>query len=208
MRDAAPDERGQTFTLEAVVAVVLLLAAVAFALQAVSVSANTASPGDVERRGQHAGLAGGVLDKGAADGSLQATLRYWDALAGAFHGTAEDETFYVATAPPTEWGQSLADTFAARRVRYTVDLYYLTANDTRERQRLVESGTPGESAVTVSETVTLYDQTPLVAANGTATNVTLADVSGDANRTFYAPDARPEGPLYNVVRVEVTVWQT
>lgn len=194
--------RAQTFTLEGFVAALILVAAVAFALQAVSVSSNTAGATDAELRSQHAGLAAGVLEEAAADGSLRATLVHWDDTSEAFHDAAD--THYVGRSPPTAFGASLAEPFADRPVRYNVDLYVTAPNGTVRRQRLVESGTPDDDAVRASETVTLYDDTRLRDSNGTERSVTLSDVES----TFYAPDADPDGPTYNVVRVEVVLWGT
>lgn len=201
-------ERGQTFTLEAFVAAVLLLTTIAFALQAVSISANTASAADSELRNQHAGLAVGVLDQGATNGSLRTTLLYWNESDERFYDTNGNESYYIVRSPPTAFGGALASMFDDREVRYNVDLYFPTASGERGQQRLVESGTAADDAVRLVETVTLYDHTALVDENETARSVTLGDVAADTNSTFYAPDARPNSPIYNVVRVEVVLWET
>lgn len=197
-------DRAQTFTLEAFVAAVLLLTTVAFALQAVSVSSNTASAAGAELRGQQAGLAVGVLDQGAENGTLQATLLYWNETEGRFYDAGEDG-HYVARDPPTTFGSALSQVVDGRQVRYNVDLYFENASGEPDHQRLVESGTPDDDAVRVVETVTLYDDTRLVDANETARPQTLGNLTG--NSTFYAPD-RSAGPVYTVVRVEVVLWET
>lgn len=201
------NERAQVFTLEAFVAAILLLATVAFALQAVAVTPNTASAGETEIENHHRGIGEGVLDAAVENGSLRRTLLYWDQSAGQFHD-ADTDGHYVSRlpAPPngTAFGASLQRRFGDRQVRYNVNLYYRDATGDRERQRLVESGTPGENAVRVGETVTLYDETALVAPNGTARETALTDVEAD----FYAPDVDGDGPLYNVVHVEVVLWRT
>jgi hypothetical protein len=201
-------ERAQTFTLEAFVAAILLLSTVAFALQVVSISSNTASTGDLETRNHHVGLASGVLDQGAANGSLRTTLLFWDESTEQFYGADETDGYYISRSPPTAFGASLARMFDDRQVRYNVDLYFATTTGDRGHQRLVESGTPTDDGVRVVETVTLYDRTRLVDTNETARATTLGDVEADANSTFYAPDVRPDGPVYNVVRVEVVLWET
>lgn len=201
-------ERGQTFTLEAFVAAVLLLTTIAFALQAVSISSNTASAADSELRNQHAGLAVGVLDQGATNGSLRTTLLYWNESDERFYGTDGDGGYYIVRGPPTAFGGALGSMFDDREVRYNVDLSFATASGERGQQRLVESGTADDDAVRLVETVTLYDHTALVDENETARSVTLADVANDTNSTFYAPDARPNSPIYTVVRVEVVLWET
>lgn len=200
-------DRGQIFTLEAVVAAILLLGSVAFALQAVAITSNTASAGDTEIESHHRGLAEGVINAAVENGSLQRTLLYWDEDAGGFYN-ADADGHYVSRLPPTPDGTAFGDAlerrFGDRQVRYNVNLYYRNAAGDRERQRLVESGTPSESAVRVVETVTLYDDTALVAENGTARETTLADAEAD----FYAPNVDGDGPLYTVVHVEVVLWRT
>ena len=202
-------DRGQTFTLEAFVAAILLLATVAFALQVVAVSANTADQGDVEIAAQHSGLAQGVLDEATANGSLESTVLYWNETREEFHHADDHEDgYYVARAPPTEFGDELGAMFDGRQVRYNVDLYFVTEDGGRAHQRLVESGTPSEDAVRVTETVVLFDNTTLVDDNESARTETLANVSADEDASFYAPDANPDSPVYNVVRVEVVLWRT
>lgn len=194
--------RAQAFSLEAFVASILLVVALAFALQAVAISSNTASAGDAELRGQHAGMARGVLDGAAENGNLETTLVYWNESGERFHG-ADGEGSYVSRSPNTTFGRALQETLDDQQLRYNVDLYYRDADGQQASRRLVEYGTPSHDAVRVSETVTLYDETTLVAENESRrANATLETVEGD----FYAPDAADDSPLYNVVHVEVVVW--
>lgn len=201
-------DRGQTFTLEAFVAAILLLATIAFALHVVTLSSNTASAGDTELRNQHAGLARGVLDQGTANGSLRTTLLYWDESKEQFYDADGDDAYYIARAPNTTFGASLGAMFDDRQVRYNVNLYFQNETGARGHQRLIESGTPSDDAVRIVETVTLYNHTRLVDENETQRSVTLADVDENESRNFYAPDARPDSRVYNVIRVEVVLWRT
>lgn len=203
--------RGQTFTLEAFVAAILLLATVAFALHVVAISSNTASAGDAETRSQNAELARGVLDTGAADGTLRETLVYWNEAEEEFYDAdvdPDDGGHYVSRHPPTMFGESLGAMFDDRQVRYNVDLYFRIDSGDRGHQRLVESGTPSDDAVRVVETVTLYNHTTLTDETGSQRDVTLGEVADDETSDFYAPDVRADSRVYNVVRVEVTVWRT
>lgn len=198
-------ERGQTFTLEAFVAAILLVSTVAFALQAVTITSNTASASDTELRGQHVGLAEGVLDRSVENGDLENTLLYWNETGNRFRGADEEEGFYISTAPNTTFGESLNDVFDGTGIRYNVNLYYRDENGEQRTQRLVEFGTPSDDAVRVAETVTLYDRTELVDVDETPReNATLDSVEDG----FYAPNATPDSPLYSVIRVEVILWRT
>lgn len=211
-------ERAQTFTLESVVAAILLVATVAFTLQAVSITSNTASAADSELQGQHAALADGVLDSLAENETLRTTLAYWNESAERFHWTGEEGVYIspgseTAFGTNTTLGESLEAVFDGSQVRYNVNLYYRNESGDRQLQRLVESGTPGHDAVRVVETVTLYTDTVLVDEFGTPReNTTLSAVDSTANESFYAPNVgqnASEGrSLYTVIRVEVVIWQT
>jgi hypothetical protein len=198
-------DRAQAFTLEAFVAAVLLVSTLTFALQAVAVDANTASSAEAELRGQHGGVAEGLLDGAVESGSLQSTLLYWDESNERFLDADEEEGFYLSRSPNTTFGRSLARLFDDQRIRYNVDLHYQGADGERETRRLVEYGTPSQDAVRVTETVTLYDDSTLVTRNESRrANATLESVEPD----FYAPDASDDTQLYNVIRVEVVLWRT
>ncbi|MFC6974726.1 hypothetical protein ACFQL1_08565 [Halomicroarcula sp. GCM10025709] len=88
-----------------------------------------------------------------------------------------------------------------RNAAYNVGIAYVDADGVIRERPLVRSGTPTDDAVRAAVTVTLYDDDPLLFANGTATDDTLG------NTSFYAPDASPSSHVYNVVRVEVVAWR-
>jgi hypothetical protein len=196
--------RAQAFSLEAFVASILLVATLSFALQSVAITSNTAGGPETQLRGQHAGITEGILDGAVDNGNLKTTLVYWDESTERFHGSDEDEGIYISESPNTTFGQTLRGMLADQQLRYNVDLYYRDADGDRARQGLVEYGTPSHDAVRVTETVTLYDNTTLVTTDETPReNATLETVEGG----FYAPDAATDSPVYNVIHVEVVVWQ-
>lgn len=193
-------ERAQAFTLEAVVAALLLVGSLVFAFQAAGVTANSAATSNPHVEHQLDGTAEGALDAAAANGSLAAAVRYFNASNRSFHGAAAGH--YVASRPPTRFGRLLDRTLAARGIRYNVNVSYVTASGNLTERRMVRHGTPGDNAVLAVETVTLYDDDRLLGAGGDPRPATVADAAG-----FYAPDAAPGSPLYNVLRVEVVVWR-
>lgn len=197
------NDRAQAFTLEALVAALLIVAAVAFSLQAVAITSNTASVGDTELRNQHAGIAQGVLDGAAERGTLTDTIVYWNEEQSRFHDAMGDDGFYEAQAPNTTFGEALDEHLEDQGLRYNIDLSYWNESGERNTHRLVEYGTPSSDAVRVTQTVTLYDDTRLVYPNETARqDASLRDVEED----FYAPNVDEESSVYNVIRVEVIVW--
>lgn len=220
-RAGSNTDRAQVFTLEAVIAAVLILGSVAFALQVVAVTANTPSTADEGIDAQHRGIVEGVLDGSIENESLHATLLYWNESAGAFHGTPaaksdnesgegsgngpQPERSYVAESPPTDFGDLLDQAFDDRQVRYNVALTYSSSAGDTDSKRLVSQGTPSDDAVRVAATVTLYEDDRLFDSSESPTNTTLGELDYE-NGEFYAPNADPDSSVYTVVRVEVVVW--
>lgn len=211
--------RGQTFTLEAFVAAIILLATLTFALQAVAISSDTASGGATELKEQQLGLAEGALDQAVQDGTLKQILLYWNESAEEFYGANDEDGYYISRPPPLDDGNvtlddrfvtSLEGLFADRQVRYNIDLHYRGADNTRQTQRLVEFGTPNQQAVRVVETVTLYDNDTVLDRSGNSTGTRLVDLAegSESGPAFYVPNAAADSQIYNVVRVEVVLWQS
>lgn len=195
-------DRAQAYTLEAFVAALVLLGAVVFVLQGTAVtpqSASTASEASqkqLERTGQ------GVLDTAAADGSLRRAVLYWDSSAGTFHGLEPYESAYKNAALPTAFGARLNRSFGSEGVAYNVNIQYRKPSGATATKILVDSGTPSDDAVRVSELLTLYDDDVLYTGTAVPGNRTLRKAS------FYAPDSSPDSGVYNVVTVEVVLWST
>ena len=198
------DERAQTFTLEAFVAAIILVGALAFALQAVAISANTASGGDLEWRTQQATVTEDVLAQAAADGSLVDTVVAWNESDARFHGASHEDGHYVTSLPAdAPAGPAFAAIVGESTTRYSVDLRYPDGTGGWAVQPLVDAGTPSTNAVRVTETVTIFENTSMIDADGEprATNVSAID------EPFYAPNVDDERAVYTVIRVEVTVWR-
>ncbi|MFB6141612.1 MAG: hypothetical protein ABEJ26_14400 [Halosimplex sp.] len=192
------NDRAQAFTIEAFVASLLLLGSIIFALQVTGATANTASTssGHVERRLD--GATAGVLDAARSNGSIRPTILYWNSSGGAFHDASDSH--YVASRPPTRFGALLERTLGRPHLAYNLDVRYVGSAGQVRTQHVVRYGTPSDQAVTADQTVTLYDDDRVRTATGRPGPETLAEAD------FYAPDAAPDSPVYNVVRVEVTVW--
>ncbi|WP_449404304.1 DUF7288 family protein, partial [Halarchaeum acidiphilum] len=91
----------------------------------------------------------------------------------------------------------LNETFGGRGIAYNVRFVSLEPGDGRSYRKFVYQGDPTENAVTVSRTVTIYDDDHLVGPDGpTSTRVGSARFVDASNST-----------VYNVVAVEVTVWR-
>lgn len=194
-------DRGQAFTLEGFVAALVLLSSVVFALQMTAVTPLSPSTSSQHLEGQQAAVAAGLLDQAAANGSLRPALLYWNESTGGFHG-ASAKGYYTSCTAPLAFGVRLDRAFTDRGVACNVQLRYVTATGSLGVERLVYAGTPTDDAVLASATVTLYDDDVLYGVDGRPTGTTLANAT-----TFYAPDADPGSPVYNVVQVQVIAWR-
>lgn len=194
-------DRGQILTLEAFIASVVLLGSLVFALQVTAVTPMSTSTSNEQIESQQGRLAAGTLDSALANETLRPAILAWNASNTSFHDASE-RGYYRNGIPRTEFGTLLEQNLGDRAIAYNVNLQYIDTQGATRRQELVNVGTPTDDVVSVSRTVTLYDDDVLYDAAGNPTNTSLSDTS-----RFYAPDAAPNSSLYNVVRVQVVVWR-
>ncbi|MFC6836124.1 DUF7288 family protein [Halomarina ordinaria] len=194
------DDRGQVHTLEAIVAGVILVTGLVYALQVTAVTPLSASTSSQHIENQQAAVSEGVLAASMDDGSLEETLRSWDEDEERFHG-ADGREFFVNDRPDNAFGDRLGDTFEERGTAVNVVVRY-EENDGTETQNVVYRGNPSDNAVTTTQTLTLFDGDHLYGADGEPTETRL-----DETDTFYVPDDTSDSMAYAVVTVEVTTWR-
>lgn len=201
------DRRAQSFTIEALVAAVLLLGTIFLVVGAGGVTPTTASTSSQEVPDHHRAVAAGALDAALRDEQVRPTLLYWNETNGTFWG-AEEYGAYVDGPPPTPFGERLNESFAGLSVAYNVNLVVVDDESQIVRQPLVQQGTPSDDAVTVSRVVTLYDDDVLYDEHWHQSNVTLnkSTTYYNSSTTYFVDDAAPDSQVYAVVRVEVVVW--
>ncbi|MFB6113981.1 MAG: hypothetical protein ABEJ58_07760 [Halodesulfurarchaeum sp.] len=197
----AETSRGQAHTLEGIAAAILVLGSVVFALQVTAVTPLTASTASQHIENQQRAVASGVLSIAKETGALDSSVRYWNETGVTFHGTPA-EGYYLHGGPPNRFGSMLNDSFGEAGIAFNVDVTYLTPSGAQRNRRMVYQGTPSDHAVVVGRTVVLYDDDVLLDASGNETDTTLGETNG-----YFAPDMAPSSHVYNVLRVEVTVWQ-
>jgi hypothetical protein len=193
-------DRGQAHTLEAVSAAVVLLASLVFALQITAVTPLTASTASQHIENQQSGVAGGLLDNAAQNGTLKPTVLFWNNSSRRYNGSRTDENVYTLGGPNTRFGETLNETFLDRGIAFNMEILFMEPSQLRTWP-VIDLGTPSDNAVTVTRTVTLYDHDELYYANGTRTGTRLNE------STFFAEDSAPNSIVYNVVRVRLTVWR-
>lgn len=204
------DDRGQAFTLEAVVGGLLMLAAFLFALQSTVITPTTTSAVDPEvrqdLRQQAEDVMAIVQENDSTD--LSFYVRFWDPNRGTFagEGVVNPTVGYGTNGPPGLFGNLLRGTFSDRSRSYNVEILYLAKNRDAGREKLVltNQGTPTEGAVVASRTVVLYDNQSLTSPFVGATELWEYNTSG-SRPTYPVPDA-VDGPVYNVVEVRLIVW--
>lgn len=199
---ARDDARGQAFTLEGLVAGLLLLSAVLFAMQAVVVAPGI--PGaDVEPsiRQQTAD----TLEIAQREGALSEMVRFYnnDSEAETFAGATSPTIGYGSDVPDNRFGELVDAVFKDQGLVANVRLEYRSASGIgSDSARLIYRGSPPDAATVATATVTLYSNQTLTGPDGD--DVTLAEA---AEAGFYPiKDIDPDGPLHNVVHVRVIVW--
>ena len=191
--------RGQAHTLEAVIGAVLLVSSLVFALQATAVTPLSASTSNQHIENQQRASAAGVLTAAQEAGALQEAVLYWNDSEAEFHDAEQERDYYTNGDPPNEFGNITERAFEGRGLAVNVEIYSEPGDD--DPQRMVYRGAPSDNAVSASRTVTIYNGSELTAP-GTSTTVENANTFNET-----VPYDGAGGNVYNVVRVEVTVWR-
>jgi hypothetical protein len=201
--------RGQAHALEGIVAGLVLLSGLVFALQSTAVTPLSASTASQQIENQQQSTAEGVLATAAANGSLKNATLAWNETEDQFPNPGE-RGYYTQGGPPNAFGHLLNRTFEDRNVAFNVYLIYLKpvsgtnspSSELSTPRRLVYRGAPSDNAVSASRSVTLYDSDRLRNTSGVRGS-TLNDSS-----SFYASgDAFEHSSVYTVVQVRVIVWR-
>ena len=192
-------DRAQAHTLEAITASLILVSSLVFALQVTAVTPLTGSTSSQHIENQQAAAAEGVLASAAENRTLTPTLLYWNESERNWHGASTDG--YAEGAPPTAFGDTLEEMFLDRGIVFDLTLYYVDDDGDRRRESIVDLGDPSDHASTARRTVTLGDDDPLRAPDGSASDTTLS------NASYLVPDADTDQALYSVVEVELVVWR-
>lgn len=182
-------------------AAMIVLSGLVFALQVTAVTPLSASTSNQFIENQHQSAAAGVLATAESTGALERAVLFWNESGARFHDTS-NYVYYQGRTPPNDFGAMLDRSFGGEGVAMNVHFTVLDASRNTQRLRYVYSGSPSDNAATATRTVTVHDDDVLYDDSGTETEVNVTEASD-----LYMPDADPGSGLYNVVRVEVTVWR-
>ncbi len=201
-RNGPERERAQAHTLEAVVAALLLVTSIGFALQMTIVTPLSASTSSQHIENQQRATASGIMASAAETGALSETVRYWNDTEGSFYGTT-DLGYYTNNPPDTEFGRMLSAAFDDESIAYNVNLQYVTPSGEHREQELIYRGVPTENAVTATRTVAISGDDRLLNEDGTKSTTTVAN----STKYFVGQAGGHDTMYYNQVRVEVIVWR-
>ncbi|WP_262178448.1 DUF7288 family protein [Haloarcula laminariae] len=188
--------RGQAYTLEGVLAAILVVTATVYGLGAIDTRAwedeTRAETQQLQQR------ASDVLSIAGESGALEAAVRCY--------GPGRDITGDRFPQAPFE--SILNTTFDSQANQYNLYFsYWNNESDTRETRLASETSgeadrRPPSSAAIASTSVTLTDS--MNRTTGPQCNPIGLSIKRDS--AFYIEDANPSGPLYNVVEVRLVVW--
>ncbi|ELZ85771.1 hypothetical protein C453_08148 [Haloferax elongans ATCC BAA-1513] len=201
--------RGQAFTLEGFVASAFLLTALLFAHQSLVLSPSTGGTVDAETQTQLRHQAQDVLltASSAETEDLSYTVRRWNPDRAAFINATNRQAGYGDGVPEGELGELLVSVFGARGRSYNVVLVARGENGGQVTEPLVWRGPPGQTAVTASYRLTLYDNMTLTSNQSPTTELhTYSHTDPGSSRGYYPIPNAVDGPVYNVVEVRLTVW--
>lgn len=185
---------GQTFTLEASVALIIISLILLFVVFAVPLTPLTSSAANVMVENKLELLASDVLNvacyktEGESFSPMKQALLYWDG-----------ETMY-GSIYEYEWSYNLKklfdETFGKEGIAYNIDIGYFTYDSLNNSviyntAHFVWNGYPSDNSVTVTKVITLYDSDP---ANQ---GIKVLTYNIDGNLTN----------LYNIIEVKLTVWR-
>lgn len=205
-------DRGQAFTLESLVAALLLLTALLFALQAVVITPTSAGSLDRDTQAELLQESSDTLVTAENEGELSRMARFWEqdsngnwVFADGPNSTSgpyvsENIGYERDLLPVQDLGESLNHTVREGN-QYNVVLAYQTPDGNRETIALVYQGTPGQEVVTTSYAVTLTDDQLVTGPDEPGR--TLEQANSTADVPILDLNA---GPVYNVVEVRLVLW--
>lgn len=193
--------RGQAHTLEAVVAGLLLLSSLLFALQITAVTPLSASTSSQHVENQQGSMASGVLSAAAENDSLKPAVLYWSDSDGKFHSDTGPRG-YNNEPPDNGFGRMLERNLDDEGIIYNVYFTFQKPSGGLAEYPYIYRGTPSDNAVRASRTVTIHDHDELVNEDESTSSMNVSESS-----TFFIDNQDNGSPVYNVVRVEVVAWR-
>ena len=202
--------RAQGYTLEGVIASLVVLSAVLFAMQSVALTPSSGGSVDINERQNLRTQAADVLVLSSQNEtfSLSTLARHWDESKQTFAGGLTPRLGYGSRQPRGQIGEILNETFANRSRTYNLELRYLPRNASNGTLTtpVVFRGTPSDDAVVASRTITLFDNQTLTSPGASDVELWEYGTEIEDDDGYYPVPNAVDGPVYNVVEVRLTVW--
>lgn len=199
--------RGQAHTTEAVVASVLIILTLLFALQTTTVTPFSSTTTDKHLENQERETVGNAIEIAHSNGDLKQTLLNWNGSdttneEPGFAGreNPNESSYYTSMNADTAFINQLSKNIDTTQTAYNIDLTYYNSTNETETQRILRTGSPSDNVIAVRKPVVLHDTDTLT----TDQSKELIDATGDQ---FYIDDLNSSTATYNYVEVEVVVWR-
>jgi len=184
-----------------VIASLLMLSSVIFALQMTAVTPLSASTSSQHIENQQQSIGEGVLAAAAKEDALKPAILSWNNTSRQYHEGADGQPYY-ATSPPNRFGELLERSYNEQGIAYNVYFRYQSPNGGTNRLEYVSSGVASDNAVRATHTIALVDDDHLYDEDGSRNRTTL-----DEGTTLPIKETAGGANLYNTVRVEVVAWR-
>lgn len=187
------DTRGQLFSIEAAFSVLLVVLMLLTLTQAIAIDPFTAATQQNNVESTAAETGENVLEVAKQKGELRAALLAYDVSTDSFEGTTNGE---YSGPPATELGDTLS-VITDAGYNYNVVLTHQRAGGGLAYHRFIYQGEPTQNSISVTETVTLYNDDELYDGQGTLEN-------NSADYVF--PQVAGYNNIYNTVQIRVVIW--
>lgn len=195
--------KGQAHTTEAVLASLLILGGLLFAIQTTAVTPFSSTTEDHHLENQQRETIRNAVAIAHQSGDMKQTVLNWNTTENTYSGTEQEFNYYTDTDVNTPFITHLSDTLDQNKVVYNINIHYYnttTGGDTVQTQRLLRVGSPSNNAISVRRPLTLHDTDRLT--NGA--NPQLQNTGSDE---FYIETINSTTPIYNQIEVEVVAWR-
>lgn len=187
-------DRGQIHTLEGFTAAFIVLFALLFTMQAISITPTSSSTASQEVEEHNYKMAGDILDASKANGDLRDAVLNWDNDSEEFSGSVPGVVYYggISNNVPGGFGDAL-DILREHGIAYNVEV---VCSD--NSVYLVKNGEPSLNAVTARTSVQLFDHN----------EISGGKELGEVDEVFGGcENVDEDAELYNVVEVRLIAWR-
>lgn len=194
--------RGQAHTVEAILATLLILVGVLFAVQTTAVTPFSSTTEDKHLETQQRNSISNIATITHENGEMKETVLYWNTSNSSYQNSGENTAYYTDPTVNTPLLRELAAA-TSDQIVYNIDVRYYNKTGSAisvQTQRLLYVGSPSNNAITIREPLTLHDTDQL-------TTGTEPELQNTASDEFYMDSVNSTTAMYNYAEVEITAWR-